>query len=370
MGDGAKINKWLLAVAAVVVLAAVFLLFGFRWAASYYLKRGLEFYYRDNVSGTYFQEAKVNLERSVKLNPKNPLPYVFLSRIALGAQDEKTKYYPNADWAAALPLFKKALELGIEKVNSGSYAFTLEALGHAYRETGQYKEAREMYLRKINSFPDSFFGVQFFSTFWPRLLTAEMDFDYLDKPEEARDLLLPIANPKNADPQNIYRVYSLLSRLSYYFGDKKDAELYAKLAIESAGDNKNTRYIQNAHLILAFVAATERNLSLAEKEIQNAIHSGMGAEASGCLLAFAYLLGGDYMKASEIARAVTPLPQGLLRGSYCPFTLAESSLKKGDTAGAKKYIQDYMAYTDSLKAKNIFVLRNREKLSAELEKLK
>lgn len=296
---------------------------------------------------------------------------MYLGRIALGRIDREGKeYYPEADWQTALPHYKKALDLGIEKVGDGFYyAHTLEHLGYAYLRAGQYEEAKKMYLQKIERFPNFFFGDQNHrSTFWPRFLTAEMDFQRFNSPTEAYSLLQPITDPANADPANIYRVYLLASRLSTYFEDWEKAEKYAKLALdEMPADIENYNLIL-AHGTLAVVNGQKKDFAAAEAEIKN-INAIAVSPLNNCILANAYYFGKDYTKAITIAKAVTkPATQPYLY-SLCLRALVKSSLALEKKEDAKKYLEEYMTFTDAFSEKNIFTARDRAEFAQKLQGL-
>lgn len=345
-----------------VLIALIFV--GPRLAASYYYEKGRELYFQND-----YKQAKKHFSRSITFNSKNPASHMYLGRIALGrATPGEKEYYPQADWAAALPHYKKAFDLGIEKTNTNFYAHTLEHLGHSYLRTGQYEQAREVYLQKINGFPNSFFGDKFTSTFWVRFLTAEMDFERFNKPQEAYDLLLPIAEPKNSDPDNLYRVYTLLSRLAVYFEDFDSAEKYARIALENAGEGEEKAVErQIAHGVLAQTYGLRKEFTKAEQEIAKANLLAGLPKHNDCVLASAYYRGGEYKKAYAIAKAASDRVPYVY--SICLRTLGFARLKEGGAAEAKKYFEEYLKFTDTFEAKNIFVIRERENIRKELEKL-
>lgn len=352
-----------------LVLAAIFVVP--RLAASYYYERGRSLYLRDNAGGAYFEEAKANLNRSLLFNSKNPAPYVYLGRIALGKTDsEGDQYYPDADWAAALPYYQKALGFGIKEADALLYAHVLENLGQAYFYSGRYDEAKSVFMRKINEFPDSFFNDPIWrSTFWSRLLVAEMDFERFNKPQEAEELLLPVANFVNADPRGLYRVNLLLSRLYSYVEDWEQAEKYANFVPANIpAGTEDSEAVQVAHSILAVVAGSKKDFATAEREAVKA--RDFGAPAAGdCVLANAYFSGGAYQRALGVINKVERPGPFSYRYSICLAYGAEAAKALGNKAEAKRLFEEYLSYTDALDPKNIFVMRFREKFSDELKKI-
>lgn len=353
------------------ILVAVFIVPKF--VSSYYYEQGRKFYLKDSTSGKYFEEARANLNRSLLFSSKSPAPYVYLGRIALGRVDaEGDEYYPDADWTSALSLYQKAFELGIKNGDDFLYAHTLEHLGHAYLRAGQYEKAKEIYLLKIGSFPDSLFGDRFGrSTFWPRFSTAEMDFERFNKPQEAEELLLPVANFANADPRGLYRVHLLLARLYSYFENWEQAEKYANFALANIpASAEDVEAFQVAHSILAVVAGAKKDFVAAEREVRNA--RGFGAAASeDCVLVSAYFFGGAYRRALEVIDKIEK-PESFLyryRYSVCLAYGAEAAKALGNKAEARRRFEEYLRYTDTIDPKNIFVMRFRQKFADELERL-
>ena len=354
-------HQLLIGVVILTILAVLFV-FGRGWAASYYYEKGREYYFQNN-----YERARSYFNRSIAFNSKNPAPHMYLGRIALGRVDREGKeYYPDADWKAALPHYKKALDLGIEKTDTRAYAYVLEHLGHSYLRTQQHEQAREVYLQKINRFPNSFFGVPYLSTFWPRFLTAEMDFGRFNNPQEALELLLPIANPDNADPNNLYRVYTLLARLYAYTEDNERSEEFAALAIRAAASFVD-RDVAISHGLLALAAGSRKDFRSAEEEIKKANEIVGSPDGLNCVLARAYYAGENYKKAIEVAGKRKKTDDYLY--SVCLVALGNAHLALKNLSEAKKYYQEYLALTDTFTEKNVFVTRDRARIQKELGKL-
>lgn len=353
-------NKKLLitAVALAAVLAAAF--FGARLAASYYYQKGLSQYRQNN-----YQEAKKDFSLSLKFNWFNPLPYFMLGRIALGSPDlSSDNYYPNADYGEAISYQEKAIQFGLKKAAPVSaYPQALDDLGVSYWHIGNYDKSVEYYLEIINLYPER--------SFWPRLLVAQHYFERANKPAEALDVLKfapDLAQAKSDyNKSRLYRFYTLIARLYNYYDDFKNAEKYAKLAVQNGGADNASFEIQIAHDILALAAGKNGDFKLAQTEVSKTNQLADSKDAN-CILAFAYYLGKNYLKAIEIAKAQNPKVD--YKNSICLHTLANSFLNTGQNKEAQKYMEDYMVLTDKFPSKNILVMRYREQFSEELKKLK
>lgn len=361
--SGGLTKKLIWIILGFAVLVALILLSS-RTASSYYFTKGIESFYGGDYAG-----AEKNLSRSITFNPFSPLPHSALGRLALGKETPGEKeYYPNADWAKSIPRYERALELGLEKnTGTGFYPHTLEHLGHAYFNTGQYEKAREMFLKKIERFPLSFYGELHTSTFWPRLLTAEMDFERFNKPEEARDLLLPLTEPENSDPQNIYRVYILLSRLYSYFGDMENVEKYAKLALAEHKDSDGTEKMntQIAYSMLATIARQRGDFTGAAMAIEKSKQAGAPDEIN-CVLANSYFRVRDFSRAISSATSVKEPANSSYLYSSCIIFTAKAQKALGKDADARKSFQGYLDYAEKLAGRNIFTLRFMEEARKEL----
>lgn len=353
-------NKKLIAIIAVVlavlVLAAVF---GARFAASYYYKKGAEAYSQNN-----FAVAKSNFTKSLVFNSKNSLAHFWLSKIALGVPAPKTdNYYPQADYKEAVKHHEKAISLGLEQKNRRLYEVTLDDLGGAYWKLNELDKAREKYSEKLSKFPNS--------PFWALYFIAWHDFNYLNKPEEALKTLLPALNLASSDHDSwhLFRIQHLLGRLYFYFGDYANAVKYAKLSIDSGGPQNNDWEISADYTLLALDYGRQKKFTLAENEIKKANDLAGLAGAYNCLLAASYAIGENYPKAISTAEKTDRTDQ-TYKSSICIQVLAVSYLARGDKIKAKQYMEEYLSFTEKLPEKNIFVMRNREQFTEELKKLK
>ena len=359
MEDNNKLKKILSVVIAIVVFAALVWL-GSGRIASYYYKKGIEAYSQNN-----FAAAKSNLEKSLIFDYyANPQTYYFLGKISLGAPTpEQVVYHANANYGEAAGYFEKAISLGLEKENRNLYSTALDNLGNAYWQLENFEKAREKYLEKLSKFPES--------SFWARLRIASDDFNRLNKPEEALEVLLPaqgLTKSEN-DLNHIFRVYFILARLYVYFGDYNSAERYAKLALESVTEkNKKDWEIPIAHVIIALNYGRQKKFDLATSEINKADEIRESKGAYNCFLASAFYRGVNYSKAISTAEKVLETDNEFK--VYCIAILANSYMAQGATVKAKKYFQDYLNITENFAEKNIVILRNRKQFAEELERLK
>ena len=356
MEENSKIKKLLFIGVAIVILTAVFW-FGTGLVSSYYYKKGAEAYRQNN-----FPAAKNNLNTSLIFGPKNPRAHFLLGKIALGVPAPKTgNYYPQANYSEAAGHYEASVSLGLEQKNQNLYRITLDDLGGAYWKLNELDKAREKYVEKLSKFPDS--------SFWARYFIALDDFNRLNKPEEALEILLPALNlaASDNDKWNLFRIHALLARLYSYFDDAVNAEKYAKLAIEDSSGMKNFD-IQVAYAIISAFYGKKKNFELAEAEIEKAVSAGMSLDGRKCALANSYFIGKNYAKAVEIAKSAGR--EASYERSICLFVLGQSYFVMGKMAEAKKYFQEYLDLTDTFSDKNIFVSRNRQKFEGELLKLK
>lgn len=353
-------NKKFIAIVAIVLAVLVLaVFFGARFAASYYYKKGAQAYLQNN-----FAVAKSHFTTSLKFDSKNSRAHFWLGKIALGIPAPKQLvYWPQADYKEVVKHYEKAVSLGLEKKNRNLYEVALEDLGGAYWNLNELDKAREKYFEKLSKFPDS--------SFWARYFIAWHDFNYLNKPEEALQTLLPALNLASSDNDSwhLFRIQHLLGRLYFYFGDYANAVKYAKLSIDSGGPQNKDWEISADYALLALDYGRQKKFALAENEIKKANDLSGSIGAYNCLLAASYAVGENYSKAISIAEKTDRTAQ-TYRNSICIQVLAISYLAKGDKINAKKYMEEYLNFTEKLAEKNIFVMRNRQQFEGELQKIK
>lgn len=359
-------DKWLInkriVIISAIVLAILILtaVFGARLAASYYYKKGQEAYLQNN-----FSAAKSNFATSLIFDSKNPETYFFLGKIALGiSTPEQDVFRAYADYGEASKYYEKAVLFDLEKENRRFYGITLDDLGNAYWQLSDFDKAREKYLEKLSKFPES--------SFWARYRIASDDFNRLNKPEEALEVLTPAQGLTKSDNDRSYlfKIYLMLARLNIYFDDYDDAERYAKLSLESVMEkDKKDWEVQTAHAILARSYGHQKKFSLAISEIKKANELSGSANTYNCVLALSYLDGENYSGAISVAEKAVKTDNDYIWSS-CLRVLALSYLAQSDKLKAEKYLQDYLNFTENFTEKNIFVMRYRKQFSNELQKLK
>ncbi|MBI2446389.1 MAG: hypothetical protein HYV51_01030 [Parcubacteria group bacterium] len=351
-------KKFFLGVAAlIVILAGAF--FGARFAASYYYKKGTETYLQNN-----FAVAKNNFDISLIFGPKNSRAHFWLGKIALGQPaPNQNVYYPQADYKEAAKHYEKAILLGLEQNNENLYKVALDDLGNAFWNLNELDRAREKYFEKLSKFPDA--------SFWARYFIAWHDFNYLNKPDEALEVLLPALNLASSDNDrfNLFKINLMLARLYIYKNDYASAVKYAESVIESGGPQNKSWEVQAAHGLLAIDYGRQKKFALAESEIKKANDLAESAGANNCILAAAYVAGENYPKAISVAEKIDMATQTYMN-SVCVQILAISYLAKGDKINARKYLEEYLSFTEKFTEKNIFVMRNRQEFAEELLKLK
>lgn len=353
-------NKKIIVIVAVILAVLVFaVFFGARYAASFYYKKGAQAYLQNN-----FSAAKSNFTTSLIFDSKNSRAHFWLGKIALGLPAPKTdNYYPQADYREAIKHYEKTISLGLEQKNLNLYKVALDDLGNAYWNLNEPDKAREKYSEKLSKFPES--------SFWARYFIALDDFSRLNKPEEAIKTLSPAPDLAQSDNDrfNLFKIHALLALLYNYFDDNVNAEKYAKLAIESAEPQIKNWEIQTAYALLAVSYGRQKKFTLSESEIKKANDLAGLAGAYDCFLAAAYAAGKNYSKAISVALKTAKTANDN-NDSVCSRVLAVSYSAKGDKINAKKYMEEYLNFTEKFAEKNIFVMRNRQQFKGELLKLK
>lgn len=342
---------------AIVLIVLLGVVFGTRWAGSYYREQGAKYLAQGN-----FAAAKASFNRSLFFGSRNPLTHAYLGRVALGPQAPGQEvYYPQANYPEAVGHHEAALSLGLEAISPVFYRQALEDLGFAYWNLKQHRKANEKYLEQIAKYPNS--------SFWARYFVGLNYFDRFNKPAEALDILSAAPASQNVAPPFLHRIYALLARLYSYAGDSENAIRYARLAIDAPEKmNAKDLHVQIAHLVLAQRYAEEGNLKAAEAEIAIANDLSGSSTAHQCVLARVYQTVGRYSQAITVAKQADPA-QPAYPYSICLATLGRSFAAREETTEAKRYFEQYLALTAAMAEKNIFVVRDRGRIQEELQKL-
>ncbi len=313
-----------------------------------------------NINSGDFIQAKKNLYLALTFSKKNPVTYAYLGRIALGTSSKDPEnYYPEANYQEAITHYEKAFLNGIAKIaNKPLYKQTLEASALSYWQTGDFDKSEEKYLEEINNFPQN--------SFWARYFIGVHYFERKNKPQEGFEILKEAPNSFDNVDSFLYHIYSLLSKYALFFENVDNAENYAKLALENAPKENKSIDVQIAHLILAAVYRERGDIKSAEKEITTANALANSPSTHNCFLSFAYFRNKLYNRAIETAKvreSTVSYPY-----SVCLATLSKAYFALKNQAEAKKYYREYLALTDALKDKNIFMIRDRERIQKELQK--
>lgn len=362
-------KKKLLIGLSIAVFASFFVFFvGSQLISAYYLKQGTAEFIKGD-----FVKAESLLGMSLKFNSKNSEPHFYLGKIALGKITNTPgtgPLYPNANYANAAIHFEKAIASGLERKNKNLYFAALNDVGFSYWVLGKREKATQNFLLLIEKNTTE-------QLFTARRLVAFDYFDRLNKPDEGLKILLPALVTAPATngtvniirEKNLFRVYTLLALLNVYFQDYANTEKYAKLAIESAEPQIKSWEIQTAHALLAVNYGRQKDFTSAELEIKKANNLAGAAGAYNCFLANSYAAGENYSKAISVAEK-SDRTANTYNNSVCLRALAISYLAKGDKIKTKKYMEEYLSFTEKFSEKNIFVVRNREQFDGELLKLK
>lgn len=357
MEEGAKTKKLLWIGAAVIVLAAVFWL-GTGWASSYYAEQG-----RTALNSGNFGEAKTLLERALFFNSSNAVAHARLGRALLGERfSDRWPNFPDADFNEAIKHYEKSFALNLKEKNLPLYRQAVEDAAQAYWAVDERDKAIETYLEKIAVDPSG--------SFWTRYLVARDYFDRSNKPEEAFNILLSTISLASDDLQRkkLAEIYATLARIAFYFDDFNKLESYAIQAIDADPERQDPQALTTAHALVALAKGRKKDFAAVEKEIDQARQLGnLGRTTSlECTRARAYYLGENYGQALNIVPTVKKPKKPSFFYSICLSTLANSHFALGNATEAKRYFQEYLAYTDAFQEKNIFVIRDREKFQKEL----
>lgn len=335
----------------------VLLFAGIKSVDLYFVSKG-----RDALTRNDLQRAFRNFNLALKFNPWNPLTHSYLGRLALGRVDpEEDIYYPEADYQQAIVHYERALALGLARKyhTSGVYRQALENISLAYWNTKQYDRAVAGYLEEIRLFPER--------SFWPRFFVATDYFNRSNKPLEALNILLPAINFAKLDVERriLPRMYILLARIYSLNDDFVNTEKYATLAFEES-DQLDSVTQQTVFNIIAISQGQRKDFAAAEESIRKSNELSGFPSTNNCALASAYYLGENYKKAIEVAKkAGRPAVDYLY--SICLNILGKSYAALGDQVEAEKYFRAYLALTDILETKNIFVQKERQNVFRMLE---
>ena len=335
-------------VAAVVVLILVAFA-GSSWAGSYYLRQGEEAYQKGE-----FDRAEQVLSRALFFNSKKPEVHYYLGRVALGPLDSERVSYPVAKYDEAIRHFEKALSLGLETSNTVFFGRMLHLLGYSYRKIEKYDKSDSAFLKRIQALPDSSFDA--------RLFVADDYLERFNRPEEAFRIVLPATGSAYAESKFYYRALVVAARLYFYFEDYANAEKYARLAIEKGGDIEKDAWLQVAHNLLALLYARKGEVATSEEEIKKSNALAVTPGANNCVLAAAYVLAKKYQQAVVTAEKHQNVKYPYLR-SICLNALGDAYAAFGKKETARRSYEEYLVATDTMEYKNIYVIRNRSRIT-------
>jgi tetratricopeptide (TPR) repeat protein len=358
-------NVWFLIGIAAVFFVLLVLLVGPRLLSVYYFGQGKNAFDRGNL-----KEAEKLFTRSLTFNSKKPETHFYLGRISLGpARPGETILYPDADHPEAVSHYELAISLGIKEKDISLYAQALEGAGFSYFMLREYDKANEKFLEYITIVPNRAFLARF-----------SLAFDYynrLNKPREAFDVLLPALDGVIPDHQRkgLYAVYLLLANLSWYFGDADKAIEYAQLGLSTvpaAPETNEARVILHMRLALAKASKGQLNEALEEHSQAMAVvqvtEGYTPEQKSGrCSLAKIYFHAGDHQKAITIAESELGTQRKDYYFSRCLEVLGRSYLALKQERESKKYMRQYLEFTDAFEQKDILMQRNRDEFMRLLQ---
>lgn len=348
-------RRWIIVIAAAVAVLLFLVLTVPSMLASYYRNEGINAYFNDD-----FEKAEAFLEKSVRFSEKNPVAYYYLGKIALGKPDLlRLDALAGGDYRKAVEYFEKAEATGIADADLDLYSQMLNYAGFSYRALA---ESDVKLLDRAAEKWEKHIEVDSENSFFSRYYLAVDYVERQNKPQEALEVLTPALEQAYTDyhQERVFRVYSYLSRLEYYFDNFDDAIKYADLTVAERGEDDTQFETIYARTVRALSYAKKGDISRAEEGIKN-IEKTIGAPGSyDCFLALAYSYAGEHRKAVEIARAAYDPADLVSSRMRCLLALRSSHKSLGNTVEAKQFSDEYEALAETLTMKDIFVWRNLE----------
>lgn len=298
-----------------------------------------------------YDSQEYYFKKLLREKPNDPVIFASLGKAILRRKyPEESVHQSKIKLKEAIQYYEGALALGLAESDELLHAETLDTLGHAYRGLEQFERAVDFYLEKIKYYPPQ--------TFWARYFVGLIYCERLNKPYEAYEILKDAPHAIDCDPSYLHRVYSLLAALSFYFQNESDAKYFAKLALETGKNAKQTdRFMQRALALLALYAALENNFESSRQYIAQANELAASPDLNNCFLALAYVHGKKYEEAITIALSYNYHADWYY--SFCLEALVRSYFAQGKHTAAQESLRRYFAFTDTLKLQNIFIRRTR-----------
>lgn len=287
-----------------------------------------------------FGVARFELFLSGFFNPRNPVPYFYFGYLNIR----------EGDFLKAKKNLQSSLDKNIQTANPDFYPVNIWRLGLVSAALNQQREAADFYKQYIDLMKDK---EPLFITYY-RLIF--LDFELLNKPEEARDLMKTLMDKKPTAPPladiQLANMYHLKGRINHYFGKEKEALNDAGEALRHL--NVATDYVlyQKALTMRAVYEARSGNLSAAQKDLEAADKIIRNSPGVRCAMAsLAVNPEKNYKKAIGIAEPIVETSSGqpgqLGQPSNSPaascllIDLTRSYLAIGDKASAQKYFERF-----------------------------
>lgn len=353
------INAWVILLAIVIVLGylSTYLI------ADVFFKQGVQLY-----NQSQYDNAKTKFQQASKFNKRDPRVYAYLGEISLGIPRPGNKvFYPDADYISAIDAFEKARYYNLQKKDQKLYTIILNDLGFSYWQYGNKMASHTIFLEYITLKPSQSFTARYL---------VGLDYYYeLNKPKEALELLQPLPDQAilNHHRAELYNVYLLLANLSWYFNDLENAKRYALLSIANAPQNQNAdEVITLANMRLAFIAASEDGIKEALKYYSRALESAKRVtvysekQSGNCSLAGLYFHAKQYTRAIGIASAEAKTNRTDYYYSNCLEVLALGNQELNREAESKRYMEEYLKFTETLESPDILILKQREEFIKKL----
>lgn len=354
------IKTWVI----LLVIVTVLIYFSTFLIADAFFKQGVRLY-----NQLQYDSAKTKLQQALKFNKRDPRIHAYLGKIALGIPRPDNKvFYPDADYISAIDAFEKARYYNLQKKDSDLYARVLTDFGFSYWMNGNKKAAHPILLEYIALKPAQ--------SFVARYIVGLDYYRELNKPREALELLRPLPDQAilSHHRAHLYGIYLLLANLSWYFNDLENAKKYALLSIANTPKNQEiSGTLVIANMRLALVTASEGDINKALKYYSQALESAKNVtvyseEQNGnCSLAKLYFHAKQYARAIEIASTEEKNNRTDYYYSRCLEVLALGNMELIRVSESKRYMKEYLKFTETLESPDILILKHREDFQKYLQ---
>lgn len=332
-----SLGRRVLIVLVVVILISVVAVFffGSETISRYYFNIGVKDFDSQNYNNSMKNLEKANFFYSENFNVHALLgrAYVAVNRSSENVRSDAAKRL----YEKSIDEFNAALTLGLDNDNYAGYGDFLDDYATAYWRLGEYDKAVELFLKKIEKYPDS--------SFLARFLVALDYTERVNKPEEALLIISPAFESYNIIPSLLPDAFTVALRLSTYFKKLEDTKKYAQLIIQSAG-SENKESLQFAYIHLATYYSMKGDLVTAQGWLLKADELLGQSDRHACVLAHMQI---DHGKLDLAVNSASKRDE-----PRCWAALARAYFKLGDKTKAKTNANKTLIALKALEKKDIF----------------